>query len=1682
MSLSQLATLPQDQAKALIKQIVKDNGLLSEQDHAAMQPEIRQTPQKATLDNNNIGDAIRKVVTNTTQFTNTQFIYELLQNADSNRFTWTTAMGRVPYLAFHVHQDKIIVESNEDGFTEADLRALCTIGKISDQGERGKGVGFKSVFRVVSRASIQFGAFSFYFQHRSDELGLGMIAPEWYSPDSPTNPEMGTTRMTFALSDNVMQQQEVFEELRNLRPAMLLFMRQLRRIKVCFYDDAGKKEFDTTMSLTWLEPSSRARITTLRSRAGDPKPTQLSQLYHVTEGIASGLAKSEKRLYSEEEMASRIYSQAKVVLAFPLDTQSMPAVESQEIFAIHPILSCGYNFLIHSDFVTTADNQGFLPDSQRNKDLHQYLVKTFVSAAKQMCNYPELRFRWIRYLPRPVQADEFSMLLRQEIANANIMVPLLSTGPLLPLTQLKEFPRQPSCLDHNNRPIFSDLPGEKAIYLSFDYHERDRVRLREYGLMSLSMQDIVATAEADLQSSSSKLKNPETDKAWHTLAAGILLEGLESGSEEIRNWIKYLPILPLADGRWITANNGPVYFATTAADVLIPNVLGLKCVNADASAHPDRNALFRALGVASAPPWAIWTAIWTQYSRNKSLTLGDSVALLRCLYLTCLDQGLPDKRHLLTVKSATEQDCHPDDLYLADDSGPFSPARLGLDVDHLHQDYLRDPPQRWDDGNCGTMTWGTWLHQEIGIRRELRLACRRGLDNGLALSDEILHIAKHKPGQLVALLRHLWGSQGIGITADRRACAQLRNLGVLCEGEATLTLEGTILPTPRLKSLSRQFLEPEHSFPFLQLDADITNETEGSWRFLDCLGVIADEDIGFYVALLEALSEKTIEDPSRVLRLYAVIENICAEAGDPAQIRQHLRNYYKGEAVIYVPKQTDREPRWCCLEECLLDAPASTRHKYPIDLMYSEAFAGDSTVDLPTVQNFLRHTLAVDACCWEDHIAELRYLKDQGCLELPEAVERYQSLWTLAREPTEHGLELQWNLQTLFESEALILYPTGLLGSSWHRTTDCVWSTTTILPAKPNLQHLYPDFHGFFVDILSVSLPDARAAYNELLSLPYKNLSVAEAKAHLLAFDSLLRSTSEQLLHELPPRKLLEKPVVPIRYGDGRTELVPASTEFAIVDLEGLPDDLPTEMKMLDFEREALPKIERFLEWSGLTERYISSVSQDLPFTNPGERTPISSRDFDIKRKVHALLRVAKHFGSPKYEGDGMALFSILSTAKMWECDDISAWLTLTMNNNKFVVQLDKGGVHIGQGERNLLEIYVPQDEVDRDVCLQYQLPRQLAKWLMSRSDADSTAPVNEKMVSVLKGILNAKVKSLPRLLQREGIPEVSLPNPSFISSDEEDIIPTIKGIKRVLFKPPKGPEPTTSSTPLAPPAHKSAGYHAQNNGLLTPSTVQRIEERSPSGTLGPPRALFLTPQTGSASREADFAVNQGSHSEQYQNLLSRMIWAGQNIRFPEHKHPDTLPLHMRLPPHLRSRGPNRFTNLQIGAAGELFVVELLRALQLPEFSIEENWTSNIRDNIRDHPAYSSLTQWKQGAREITDIQYRDRDKKLTSFLEARGYGHLIAKANDNLDEPLTYYIEVKSTPGGLDTAVRMGLEQHETMTKLCIEANSVYVIFRVFDMFTDKIDFRLYVNPTRLQSNGVLKFENKWLMTPTKR
>jgi hypothetical protein len=260
--------------------------------------------------------------------TNTRFLYELIQNAEDNRYHDASSRSEVPRLDFTLRPDRIWIDSNEDGFTEADIRAICSTGESTKTNLTGyigeKGIGFKSVFKIAHRVHIQSEPFSFVFRYRRDDTndnGIGMTTP--FNEPHGEIPNWAKTRMTLHLLEDE-DMKNLQSQFLNLQGILLMFLRQLRQLSVRIQlPDHDPVERVYSMSIN-------AQRVSINKRVGTTVITQnfWTKKRHVTHMPKDHLRKK--------------VNEADIVLAFPLDAQDMPVLADQQAFAFLPLRTVGY--------------------------------------------------------------------------------------------------------------------------------------------------------------------------------------------------------------------------------------------------------------------------------------------------------------------------------------------------------------------------------------------------------------------------------------------------------------------------------------------------------------------------------------------------------------------------------------------------------------------------------------------------------------------------------------------------------------------------------------------------------------------------------------------------------------------------------------------------------------------------------------------------------------------------------------------------------------------------------------------------------------------------------------------------------------------------------------------------------------------------------------------------------------------------------------------------------------------------------------------------------------------------------------------------------------------------------------------------------------------------------------------
>ncbi|KAI8691937.1 hypothetical protein NCS56_00187800 [Fusarium sp. Ph1] len=1372
---------PGTTARDLVREIAKDRGYLGEDQLAAIgaiNPNLRREVEEALLRKDEmIGSAVLTLARNL-YTSNARFVFELLQNADDNNYSTAISQGEDPYVSFKIWPDKVSIECNENGFTHENLRAICAIGKSSKVGAAGyigeKGIGFKSVFMAAWKVHIQSNDFSFSFTHRKGDSGLGMVTPVWEETDEVLGETL--TRITLFLhtsddpEEDARQLETIKLQFQDLQHTILLFLRKLRRVQVSFFDEDESFTSATTYSLHGSNPATVRKMTSEGVE---------ERRYHVTKHMAENIPKSENRTYSEER--DRADSSAEVVLAFPLTESATPIVESQDVFAFLPMRPMGFKFLIHTDFVTEASRQGLVVTSLRNRALLTGIADCFIKAIQEFCDHPTLQYQWMRWLPQrdSYPWDSFWSGLLDRIEERIQEVKILRTLGTGKLDYIHKLCRlQPWLRDKQGDPLFMDMDEE--IYLSKDYATEDLALLKPYGLENVSAWDMIVRVEKDLQKQpeASRMKNPETDNEWHSLAARALVLLKDTATlKTSQDRIKGLKFIPLENGEWVSAGSGPLYYSHCPGQLAIPDDLNLSLVDPNAAGNPDRRALFDKFGVIE----ALVKDVRGLILKKPAVAVADEAALsasishLKFLYLS---EGLLDgdeSQMRLDGYYLYDQDmkaCSPSrqDVYLATDD-EYGPSKLlkpsaestGFTAPFLHEKYFDEEPatppgSRW--------SWVAWMENRLFLRRHLRLT-QMGAGRKLELSSVFRFIEQHRPEYLLGALQQVWEFEQATVTASPEIMRQLQDMEVVCKGgdEFALSepLSMTYLPLPELEGKHSRYAEDE-DFIFLDLNEPITMGTYRSkWGFLvDYLGVGDTDDLQFYLSILKTIrfsnTAAGIRRNSRILDLYEVIYGRCREADSFLNAQAEARQEITDGNLIFVPAHDSNPATWVSPEKCLWSAREDMQTAYPLEHLYQAQF-GRSGDDLDVLRQFFKTTLGVPDASWNHYLAEIRKLKSIGSEDFDWINDLYVSLDDIRRTlPEIDALKLK----KAFAEEPLVYVNIGNT-SRWYTAGECLWSSATQIRGRVALNDLYPDLEDFFVSFLGVQELTLDMAYDELkeMSARVPSPSITAVKETIWALNSLLVS-ADDFPDEEP---IFIGKVFPVKYPNGSVKLQTGRTQFAITDRKALGDIFGPQAKILDFSLDEVRRLRPFLSWLGLETRYLSTMVREISTVAGGRMDRLQYPDRDIRQKADGLYRIAVHFNSPRTMADNQELYWVLCRTEVYETDGISSELHLSQDGHDLVHVQERSELHLREDDETL-KVYVPRDPKTQGFCYFSALPRRIMEWMMMDPATFQTKPAGSRAIQVVTSVLNAPIINMTQILEAEGIVEVEIPEE--IEEEEE--------------------------------------------------------------------------------------------------------------------------------------------------------------------------------------------------------------------------------------------------------------------------------------------------------------------------
>nr|CCA19816.1 phosphoserine aminotransferase putative [Albugo laibachii Nc14] len=381
---------------------------------------VTSTRQIFTSQQRRLGRALKRLSAELYAF-NSHFVLELIQNADDAVFQGNVS----PTCKLLITENSVEFTSNEVGFTDANVQALCDVGASTKESDAtcigNKGIGFKSVFKISDRPQVHSNGFHIQFQasSSSDNGMLGYIVPTWIEDPALWRVDCGTSIVLPFHEEARRWKEAIVEALHaTIEPSLLLFLRRIKQLQV----DHNAQQTCIAKQENW------ARI-----YCNDIKWKHIS-LSESSKGHNVSWLLVEKTIAVPERITRQSSSaDTRLVVGLPLGTIDPPY---QKVFAFLPVRSYGFRFIVQGDFILPSSRESIDASSEWNQWLLTFLPDLFEHIATHLWlpgspNNPDWisREQFHRLLPveKHVEAP-FRCIVREILQR-------LAKAPWIPSTQ-----------------------------------------------------------------------------------------------------------------------------------------------------------------------------------------------------------------------------------------------------------------------------------------------------------------------------------------------------------------------------------------------------------------------------------------------------------------------------------------------------------------------------------------------------------------------------------------------------------------------------------------------------------------------------------------------------------------------------------------------------------------------------------------------------------------------------------------------------------------------------------------------------------------------------------------------------------------------------------------------------------------------------------------------------------------------------------------------------------------------------------------------------------------------------------------------------------------------------------------------------------------------------------------------
>lgn len=348
------------------------------------------------------------------------FLLELIQNAEDNDYECDN-----PDLSFTLIKEDptnsnasggaLVISNNETGFSESNMKAMCSIGSSFKEKIKGyigeKGIGFKSVFKVTKSPYIYSKGYQVRFQDEINEIGLGYIVPEWVE-NVPKVATVDHTTIILPLNNGKIGFSEVSRMMKEFTPETILFLSKIRQLR--FHVEG---EYDISISKS-IE-NKHVVILTITTTVDDLTSVTHKEYLLYTKNYERP---ADLLVEGREDVLDR-----DITVSFPIGNTANDGA----IYAYLPVIeNTGMPFILNADFLVPGSRDMINEDSEWNEWLLKQIPELFVEAFTEFIKISQYRYELYSHIPieSKLKATYFEPIIKP-IINSLAMLPIIPTVP-----------------------------------------------------------------------------------------------------------------------------------------------------------------------------------------------------------------------------------------------------------------------------------------------------------------------------------------------------------------------------------------------------------------------------------------------------------------------------------------------------------------------------------------------------------------------------------------------------------------------------------------------------------------------------------------------------------------------------------------------------------------------------------------------------------------------------------------------------------------------------------------------------------------------------------------------------------------------------------------------------------------------------------------------------------------------------------------------------------------------------------------------------------------------------------------------------------------------------------------------------------------------------------------------------